>query len=126
MRDVRWWTGLGLVGALLLAGCEPVADNEERVTIFDFHYSPAHVRVKPGETVRVLNMDTAPHSVTSAPAAGRLVPGKSDGIAFDTGAFMGEERTFTVPADAAPGAVVPFFCTVHHDFQHGVGRLIVE
>jgi plastocyanin len=121
---MRSW--LGLVGAVLLAGCGPVDTHEVRVTIFDFHYSPTHVRVKPGQTVRVLNLDTAPHSATSAPSPGRLVPGESDGIAFDTGLFRGAERTFTIPEDAAPGSVVPFFCTAHQDFQHGVGRLIVE
>ncbi len=123
MRGMRWWW---LAGALLWGGCEPAVTDEVRVTIYDFHYSPAHVRVKPGETVRVLNLDTAPHSVTSAPSPGRFIPGESDGISFDTGEFRGTERTFTVPLDAAPGSVVPFYCTAHGDFQHGVGRLIVE
>ncbi len=127
MRGARWSKGWGLVmGALLGAGCGPVGGDEVRVTIFDWHYTPTHIRVKPGETVRVLNLDTAPHSATSAPSPGRLVPGESDGISFDTGQFMGEERSFTIPPDAVPGSIVPFFCTVHRDFQHGVGRLVVE
>ena len=97
-----------------------------RVTIFDWHYTPTHVRVKPGDTVWLLNLDTAPHSATSAPHPGRLVPGESDGIFFDTGEFLGEERSFTIPEDAVPGSTVPFFCTAHRDFEHGVGRLIVQ
>lgn len=127
MRAVRWVTGwgVGLVAALV-GGCGPLSGDEVRVTIYEWHYTPTHIRVKPGQTVRVLNLDTAPHSATSAPSPGRLVPGESDGIAFDTGAFLGEERSFTIPEDAVPGSTVPYFCTVHRDFQHGVGRLVVE
>ncbi len=126
MRATGWvkaW-GVGLLGALLW-GCEPLPGDEVRVTIFDWHYYPTHIRVRPGQTVRVLNLDTAPHSATSAPSPGRLVPGESDGISFDTGTFLGEERGFTIPEDAVPGSMVPFYCTAHRDFQHGVGRLLV-
>ena len=125
MRGVRYGTWLGLVGALLLAGCGPIETDGVRVLIFDWHYTPTHIRVRPGETVWVLNLDTAPHSATSAPHPGRLVPGESDGISFDTGEFLGEERSFTIPADAVPGSMVPFYCTVHRDYEHGVGRLTV-
>jgi plastocyanin len=121
---VKAW-GVGLLGALL-CGCEPVPGGDVRVTIYDWHYSPTHIRVKPGQTVTVLNLDGAPHSATSAPSPGRFVPGESDGIFFDTGTFLGEERSFTIPADAVPGSVVPFYCSAHRDFQHGVGRLVVE
>ena len=121
-----WWgkAWVGLLGAVV-CGCGPVSGDEVRVTLYDWHYSPTHIRVKPGQTVRVLNLDTVPHSATSAPEPGRLVPGEADGISFDTGPFLGEERGFTLPEDAVPGSFVPFFCTVHRDFQHGVGRLVV-
>jgi plastocyanin len=127
MRGARWlkgW-GVGLVAALM-AGCGPVPSDGVRVTIYDWHYTPTHIRVKPGQTVWVLNLDTAPHSATSASDPASFVPGESDGIFFDTGPFLGEERSFTIPEDAVPGAKVPYFCTVHHDFEHGVGRLVVE
>ncbi|QSQ20809.1 hypothetical protein JY651_37115 [Pyxidicoccus parkwayensis] len=126
MRGARWAKAWGAaLAAALLGGCEPVPDDVVRVTIYDWHYSPTHIRVKPGQTVSVLNLDTAPHSATSSSHPGRFVPGESDGIFFDTGPFLGEERSFTIPVDAVPGSTVPYFCTVHHDWEHGVGRLLV-
>jgi plastocyanin len=126
MRGARWgkaW-GVGLLGAML-GSCAPYPGDDVLVSIFDWRYQPTHIRVKPGQTVRMLNLDTAPHSATSASEPGRFVPGESDGISFDTGPFLGEERAFTIPVDAVPGSFVPFFCTVHRDFQHGIGRLVV-
>ena len=32
---------------------------------------------------------------------------------FDTGAFVGGERTISIPPDAPPGTVVPYYCAVH-------------
>jgi plastocyanin len=114
------------LAAAVVCGCGPVLNDDDiYVTIYDWHYTPTHIRVKPGQTVRVLNMDTAPHSATSAPSPGRLVPGAVDGVSFDTGRFLGEERTFTIPEDAVPGTIIPYYCTVHRDWQHGVGRIVV-
>lgn len=127
MRQARWAKAWGpALAAALVGGCGPyIDDGAVHVTIYDWHYSPTHIRVKPGQTVYVLNLDTAPHSATSSSDPGKFVPGSSDGIFFDTGPFLGEERSFTLPEDAVPGAIVPYFCTVHHDFEHGVGRLVV-
>jgi hypothetical protein len=53
-----------------------------------------------------------PHSVTSEAAPGEFVPGSVGGVAFDTGAFTGD-GAFTIPANAPPGTVIPYYCTVH-------------
>jgi hypothetical protein len=52
--------------------------------------------------------------VTSESAPGEFAPGGVAGVAFDTGPFTGA-RSFTIPADAPPGTVVPFYCSVHRE-----------
>jgi plastocyanin len=80
------------------------------LTISGSAFAPARLQVTPGATVTVRNLDSMPHSVTSEATMNDFRPGAVAGISFDTGPFMGE-TTFTIPATAAVGTVVPFFST---------------
>ncbi|HET9598746.1 MAG TPA: hypothetical protein VFP65_24440 [Anaeromyxobacteraceae bacterium] len=96
------------------AASMPAARAGDALTIVidGFAFSPPTLEVPPGATVTVRNADEVPHSVTSERAPGAFEPGAVAGVSFDTGAFTGV-RTFTIPETAPPGAVVPFFCSVH-------------
>ncbi len=82
------------------------------ITISGSAFSPAELDVPPGGTVTVVNRDAMPHSVTSEATSGAFTPGAVGGVQFDTGAFTGQ-RSFTIPAGAANGTVIPYYCTVH-------------
>jgi plastocyanin len=95
------------------------------ITIQDFAYSPADLRVAPGATVTVRNLDSALHSVTSESKPGSYTPGSVAGVSFDTGTFPREERTFKVPSNAPLGTVVPYYCTVHKGTMRNEGRITI-
>lgn len=133
MRMPGTW---GLVLGLLLVACGSSYDNngggggggggtEAVITIENFTFSPENLEVAPGTTVRVVNRDTASHSVTSQASEGAFTPGAVSGVSFDTGAFTGE-RTFTVSASAPSGTVVPYYCTVHTSGMRNSARLTVK
>jgi plastocyanin len=83
------------------------------VTISNMTFSPQNLEVPPGATVTVVNGDSAmPHSVTSSASAGVFTPGAVAGVSFDTGLFSGQ-RTIAIPATAAEGTVIPYYCTSH-------------
>ncbi len=82
------------------------------ITIQGLAYSPAQLSVPPGATVTVVNMDSMPHSVTSESAPSSFTLGAVNGVQFDSGAHTGQ-FTFTIPANAPEGTVIPYFCTVH-------------
>jgi len=89
----------------------PTATN---VLIQNFMYMPAQFTVAPGASVTVHNTDTMPHSMTSESAVDAVVPGAVNGVQFDTGPIPpGGNASFTIPATAPHGTVIPFFCTVH-------------
>ena len=75
-------------------------------------FNPLQLSAPPGATVTVLNRDPMAHSVTSEAAAGDFTPGGVGGVEFNTGSFTGS-KTFTLPADATDGTVIPYYCTVH-------------
>jgi len=83
------------------------------VTIENLAYSPTDLSVPPGATVTVVNADGMLHSVTSESAPGAFRPGAVGGVAFDTGEFASGSRSFTIPASAPGGTVIPYFCTFH-------------
>jgi plastocyanin len=84
------------------------------ITIQNFAFSPNTLTVAPGDTVTVMNMDSAPHSVTSESAANSFQLGAVNGVQFDTGILnAGASGSFTIPASAPTGTAVPFFCKVH-------------
>lgn len=138
-REMQTW-GLMLMLGVLLGACSsdstPPGDGggggdgndagvEAVITIEDFTFIPDNLQVMPGTTVRVINRDAAPHSVTSESTEGSFTPGAVNGVSFDTGSFNGE-RTFTVPASAPSGTVVPYFCTVHLGGMRNTGHITVQ
>lgn len=82
------------------------------ISITNMAFSPAELDVPPGATVTVIDNDTMPHSVTSETAPNVFTLGAVAGVQFDTGSFSGT-TTFTIPAAAPNGTVVPYFCTIH-------------
>ena len=82
------------------------------ITIQGMAFEPPSLDAAPGAVVTVLNLDAMAHSVTSQSVPGAFTPGGVAGVAFDTGAFVGR-RTFTIPANAAVGTRVPFYCSTH-------------
>ena len=85
------------------------------LTIRGLAFSPDNLTVAPGATVQVMNNDGATmHSVTSESTAGSFTPGSVAGISFDTGLFLGVgTRSFTIPANAATGTVIHYYCRNH-------------
>ncbi len=84
------------------------------ITISNLSYSPLNLDVPPGKTVHVVNRDGMLHSVTSEATSGAYVPGAVAGISFDTGNFQGATpMTFDIPATAAEGTVIPYYCKTH-------------
>lgn len=88
------------------------ATSGPTITIQGMRFSPTTLQVAPGAVVTVRNLDGMAHSVTSQATPGAFVAGGVAGIAFDTGAFVGT-ASFTIPATAAVGTVIPFFCSTH-------------
>jgi plastocyanin len=82
------------------------------ITIAGLRFSPVNLAVPPGTTVTVINDDSMLHSVTSEATAGSFTKGSVAGVSFDTGEFTGQ-RTFTIPATATAGTVIPYYCVVH-------------
>lgn len=109
--------GTFLAGGLLLvtAACGGSEDSQTTasggggggggtITIKDFDYSPRELQGKVGDTITVVNADSASHSLTA------------EDKTFDTGAFGKETKTFKVEK---PGKYT-FFCTVHPFMPRGV------
>lgn len=96
-------------------GSTPAANPSSSfvITIQGLAFSPLRLEVTPGSTVTVRNLDNMPHSVTSESTPGTFRAGAANGVSFDTGQFSSGERTFTIPANAAVGTTIPYFCTSH-------------
>ena len=115
MRSFSSWAA---AGAMALAACggatlPQASGNTSLILIEDLRYIPQDLAVAPGATVIVRNDDLIAHSVTSEPSAGAFTPGAVAGISFDTGELTGGITIIEIPADAADGTVVPYYCTVH-------------
>ena len=79
------------------------------ITISDFKFSPATLKVRPGARIDVTNDDSAPHSVTA-----------DDGHSFDSGAVKpGGSTTIKL----ARTGRFPYHCTIHPFMK---GALVVE
>jgi plastocyanin len=106
---------LGACGAATpIASTTPTASTGALViTIQSLTFTPLNVDVAPGATVTVRNADGILHSLTSEAAMGNYSPGAVNGVSFDTGLFSTGDQTITIPANAAPGTVVPYFCRFH-------------
>ena len=85
----------------------------------------ANLTVAPGTTVTVVNKDSTGHTVTSESAADAFTPGSVGGVQFDTGVFTGT-RTFVIPASAANGTVVPYYCQVHKGMMANRGQITIS
>ncbi len=84
------------------------------ITIQNMGFTPLNLAVPAGATVTVVNLDGMAHSLTSEPRAGSYTRGAPSGLTpFDTGTFSSGQKTIIVPANAAAGTVIPYFCTVH-------------
>lgn len=107
-----------LAGATLACGSSssaaspPVPSTGYFITISNLAFIPLDLHVPAGQTVTIINRDAMAHSVTSEATPDTFTHGSVGGVSFDTGPFTGV-RSFTVPANAASGTVIPFFCTVH-------------
>jgi plastocyanin len=78
------------------------------ITIQSFAFG-SPLTVRPGQSISVVNMDSAPHTVTA-----------DVGQSFDAAVGPASQATFLAPT--APGSY-PFHCTVHPDMH---GTLIVQ
>src|SRR4051794_116228 len=84
------------------------AGTGSAITIKDFKFSPATLKVRPAARIDVTNDDSAPHSVTA-----------DDGHSFDSGTLQqGGSMTITAPRTGR----YAFHCTVH---QFMKGELVV-
>ena len=101
----------GTGGASSLGGAGGATDYV--ITIQNVHFSPDNLDVPPGETVTVRNLDAMLHSVTSEAALDDFTPGAVGGVSFDTGTFASGTRSFSLPATAAAGTVIHYYCEVH-------------
>jgi plastocyanin len=93
------------------------------ITISSYAYSPSNLSVKAGTTVTVVNQDSVAHTLTSQSTASSYQPGAVNGVQFDTGSFTGT-TTFTIPAAAPTGTVIPYYCTVHGRMM-GTGQITI-
>jgi plastocyanin len=99
--------------------------NEAVLTIQNMAFSPANLAVRPGQTVRVRNLDAMTHSVTSQTQPNTFRPGAVNGVSFDTGNFTGE-RTFVLSASATAGMVISYFCMTHPGTMANTGAITVQ
>ena len=110
---------VGVLAGVLLAcgssgssGAAAIPGTGFFIVISNLSFLPLNLHVPPGATVTVVNQDGMAHSVTSEATSGAFTRGSVGGVSFDTGPFTGV-RSFTIPANAATGTVIPYFCTVH-------------
>jgi plastocyanin len=110
----RWIAASGVALAACGATPGPAGSGDTfLIQISSFRFIPQDLTVPPGATIIVENDDPIPHSVTSEASAGAFTPGAVQGVSFDTGQFSSGLTAFRIPASAADGTVVPFYCSVH-------------
>ncbi len=98
--------GLAVAATILLAVASAQAE-ELKVTIDNFTFTPAELKVKVGDTVTWTNHDDIPHTVVSA--------GKFRSKTMDT------DGTFSFTFEAA--GEYKYFCSLH---PHMTGMIKVE
>jgi plastocyanin len=101
------------------------AHPEVDLIIRNYSFIPQDLVVAPGTTIRVVNEDPVPHSVTSQTAPAQYVPGSAFGVQFDTGPFTGE-TTIYIPANALSGAIIPYYCSGHRGQMANDGEIVVQ
>jgi plastocyanin len=96
------------------------------ISISSFTFIPLHVTVAAGGSIAVHNADPFAHTVTSQATVDAFTPGAVAGISFDTGNIAGSgDATITIPANAAHGTVIPFYCKVHGSMM-GSGSVTIQ
>lgn len=103
----RLMLNLALAAALLLPLGVPAHAEELKVTIDNFTFSPAELKVKVGDTVTWTNHDDIPHTVVSAGKFRSKTMDTDDAFTF----------TFTSAGD------YKYFCSLH---PHMTGMIKVE
>jgi plastocyanin len=88
-------------------GSAPVRAEETKVTIDNFTFAPAEVKVKVGDTVTWQNHDDIPHTIVSAGKFRSKTLDTDDSFSF----------TFTAAGD------YKYFCSLH---PHMTGTIKVE
>jgi len=110
-------------GAATDAGADGsvVSPTASQVLIQGMMFMPDTLTVAPGATVTVHNVDTVQHSMTSESATGAITPGAVAGVSFNTGLIdPGQSASFTIPANAPHGTMIPFYCIVHGASMQGM------
>jgi len=97
-------------GSPAAGGASPAAEADMTVEIMGFAYRDAMLEVPVGTTVRWVNNDTVPHTVTSTPGGDVFQSGKMS---------KGDEYTFTF---TEPGTY-EYFCEYHGNMK---GTVIVS
>jgi plastocyanin len=112
-----------LAGALLLAACgggtasksaSPVSSSSSistgtSITISNFMFQPMSLTVAPGSTIKVINKDSATHTLTAT------------GGQFNTGNItQNETKTFKAPTKLG---TYHYICNIH---QYMMGSIVVK
>jgi plastocyanin len=85
MRRLTYLTVLALLAMLILVPSAGAQQNQ-RVYIQDFYFSPASINIEPGTTVTWVNQGQAPHTATHTGGtfdSGTLQPGQSYSYTFN-------------------------------------------
>jgi plastocyanin len=83
------------------------------LTISGFSFSPADFTVDAGTTIEVHNTSGTSHTVTSEATDNAFTHAGVNGVTFDVSIGGGGTATFTIPANAPTGTVVPYYCAIH-------------
>lgn len=83
------------------------------LTITNFTFSPADFTVDAGTTIEVMNNAGFAHTVTSEAADNDFTPAAVNGVSFDVSVPGDGTATFTIPAGATSGTVIPYYCKIH-------------
>ena len=105
-------------------GTQAPGATAQLITIRNYQSYPQRLTVVAGSSVLVRNDDEFDHTVTSQSAPGLYTRGAVDGVSFDTGAFTGF-RTTSIPAEAKPGTLVPYYCATHGAAEANQGELLI-
>jgi plastocyanin len=105
-RRLFAWLGFTAAAVLTLAG-SPAHAQEINVTIDNFTFTPAELRLKVGDTVTWTNHDDIPHTVVSAGKFRSKARDSDDSFTF----------TFTAAGEYR------YFCSLH---PHMTGMIKVE
>lgn len=92
-------------------------------------FSPAVLKVKPGDTIVWVNEGAFPHSITAyhPDFYGKALGIPQDAVPFDSGRELvaeGQQWTYTIPS-TAPAGTYAYYCLPHESLGM-VGLLIVE